>query len=109
MTRGCRHGPRAQFAPCISASRWAGGRSIEHCAWSAAQYVSVSSQGERTVLELDRIDSHLVATAYMSAGKVTSLSADCAASGAIVGSSTIVADSSGADGGGCPACFSGAD
>src|SRR6185312_5293167 len=37
----------------------------------------------------------------MSFGKLTLLSADCAASGAVVGSSVMVADSSGADGGGC--------
>jgi hypothetical protein len=38
----------------------------------------------------------------MSLGKVTFLSADCDGSGAVVGSSGVVADSSGADGGGCP-------
>src|SRR3569832_2697143 len=39
----------------------------------------------------------------MSVGKLTLLSADCLGSGAVVGSSAIVADSSGADAGGC--CF----
>ena len=37
----------------------------------------------------------------MSLGKLTLLSADCDGSGAVVGSSGIVADSSGKDGGGC--------
>ena len=47
----------------------------------------------------------------MSLGKLTLLSADCDGSGAVVGSSTMVADSSGAEGAGCagvvvggPAC-----
>src|SRR3569833_576742 len=39
----------------------------------------------------------------MSVGKLTLLSADCEGSGAVVGSSAIVADSSGVDAGGC--CF----
>lgn len=38
----------------------------------------------------------------MSLGKLTFLSADCDGSGAVVGSSGMVADSSGVDGGGCP-------
>jgi hypothetical protein len=37
----------------------------------------------------------------MSLGKLTFLSADCDGSGAVVGSSGMVADSSGVDGGGC--------
>jgi hypothetical protein len=37
----------------------------------------------------------------MSFGKLTLLSADCDGSGAVVGSSTMVADSSGAEGAGC--------
>src|SRR5882724_7555748 len=37
----------------------------------------------------------------MSLGKLTLLSADCDGSGAVVGSSTMVADSSGAEGAGC--------
>jgi hypothetical protein len=38
----------------------------------------------------------------MSLGKLTLLSADCDGSGAVVGSSGMVADSSGVDGAGCP-------
>src|SRR4051794_20294514 len=39
----------------------------------------------------------------MSLGKLTLLSADCDGSGAVVGSSAMVADSSGAEGAGCAA------
>src|SRR5882724_8942513 len=44
----------------------------------------------------------------MSFGKLTFLSADCDGSGAVVGSSGMVADSSGVDGGGCPGGTAGA-
>ena len=44
----------------------------------------------------------------MSLGKLTFLSADCDGSGAVVGSSGMVADSSGVDGGGCPGGAGGA-
>ena len=44
----------------------------------------------------------------MSLGKLTFLSADCDGSGAVVGSSGMLADSSGVDGGGCPGGAGGA-
>src|ERR1700730_3788057 len=44
----------------------------------------------------------------MSVGKLTLLSADCEGSGAVVGSSAMVADSSGAEGAGCMGVAGGA-
>lgn len=43
----------------------------------------------------------------MSVGKLTFLSADCDGSGAVVGSSRMVADSSGTEGAGCPGVVGG--
>ena len=65
---------------------------IPHCARGSRNDPALSRKGDRAIVELNCEGMH---PGQMSFGKLTLLSADCFESGAVVGSSRIVADSSG--------------
>src|SRR6185312_1276401 len=64
---------------------------VPHGARRARDDPAVPRKREGTIIQLDHERAHR----YISLGKLTLLSADCLGSGAIVGSSRMVADSSG--------------